>query len=408
MHAVSCGEVLAANDATIEATVPGIDLGSRVRMQGGRRGVVIALREMRATIVPLDAPEGVRPGSTVRAAPHDESTTLGSALFGRSCNGHGDAIDGGTPIAGARSRLSFAAPLPQERVPIDRPLWCGVRAIDTLLTFGRGARIGILGGAGVGKTTLLDTIARGCAAEAVVYAAIGERGREAERAVARTDERTTTIVATGDARAAERVAAAEFAMAHAVHLRARGLHVLLLCDSLARYAGALRELALARGEMLGRGGWPPSVVPALARWLEAAGATRHGSITVVATVLAADSEDPLLDATRALLDGHIVLSPALAASGRFPAIDVLASRSRTMSAVVTREHAAAAERVREALFLLDRSADARALGILGEDPALLAAVTAETALRALLEQGPEDSDPGRSLRILAETADRVL
>ena len=408
MFAVSCGELLAVNDATIEARVPALHLGSRVRMHGGIRGVVVALREMRATIVPIDAPVGVRPGSAVQAAPEDEWATLGSALFGRSCNGSGDPIDGRGALRGARRRPLYAAPLPHDRMPIERPLWCGVRAIDTLLAFGRGARIGVLGGAGVGKTTLLDTIARGCAAEAVVYAAIGERGREAERAVARTDDRTTTIVATSDARAAERVAAAEFAMAHAVHLRARGLHVLLLCDSLARYAGALRELALARGESLGRGGWPPSVVPALARWLEAAGATRHGSITVVATVLAADVEDPLLDATRALLDGHITLSPALAAAGRFPAIDVLASRSRTMTAVATPEHLLWAGRVREALFLLDRSADARALGILGEEPALLAAVAAEPALRALLEQGPEGADPGRSLRILAETADRLL
>ena len=408
MYAVGSGEVLAVNDAAIEARVPGIDLGSRVRLQGGARGVVVALREMRATIVPIDAPEGVRPGSVVRAAPHDEFATLGSALFGRSCNGSGDPIDGGAPIVGVRRRACFAAPQPHERVPIDRPLWCGVRAIDTLLTLGRGARIGLLGGAGVGKTTLLDTIARGCAAEAVVYAAIGERGREAERTIARTDDRTTTIVATSDARAAECVAAAEFAMAHAVHLRARGLHVLLLCDSLARYAGALRELALARGEMLGRGGWPPSVVPALARWLEAAGATRHGSITLVATVLAADAEDPLLDATRALLDGHIVLSPVLAGCGRYPAIDVPSSRSRTMSAVASPEHLAAAARVREALALLERSADARALGIHGDEPALRAAVAAEPALRALLEQGPEEAEPGRSLRILAETADRVL
>ena len=408
MLAVSSGEVLAVNDAAVEACVPEIDLGSRVRLQGGARGVVVALREMRATIVPVDAPDGVRPGSVVRVAPNDDYTTLGSALFGRSCNGSGEPIDGGAPIAGLRRRARFLAPQTQERVPIDRPLWCGVRAIDTLLTFGRGARIGLLGGAGLGKTTLLDTIARGCAAEAVVYAAIGERGREAERSVARTDDRTTTIVATSDARAAERVAAAEFAMAHAVHLRARGLHVLLLCDSLARYAGALRELALARGETLGRGGWPPSVVPALARWLEAAGATRHGSITLVATVLAADAEDPLLDATRALLDGHIVLSPVLAGCGRYPAIDVPSSRSRTMSAVASPEHLAAAARVREALALLERSADARALGIHGDDPALQAAVSAEPALRALLEQGPEGADPERSLRILAETADRVL
>jgi len=408
MRAVSCGEILAVNGATIEAHLPGVHLGSRVRTESGARGVVVALREMRATIVPFDAPEGARPGTAVRAAPQDERAILGSALFGRSCNGSGDAIDGGAPIRGTRRHAGFDAPAPHDRAPIDRPLWSGVRAIDTLLTFGRGARIGVLGGAGVGKTTLLDAIARGCAAEAVIYAAIGERGREAERAIARTDDRTTTIVATGDDRAAEWVAAAEFAMAHAVHLRARGLHVLLLCDSLARYANALRELALARGESLGRGGWPPSVVPTLARWLEAAGATRQGSITVVATVLAADVEDPLLDATRALLDGHIALSPALAHAGRFPAIDILGSRSRTMDAVASPEHLAAARRVRAALSLLEGSADARALGILGEDPRLLAAVAAEPALRALLEQGPERAEPGRSLRILAEAADTLL
>lgn len=408
MYGVSCGEILAVSAGTIEASLPGVHLGSRVRLESGERGVVVALREMRASIVPFDALDAARPGTALYAAPQDERTTLGSALFGRSCNGSGESIDGGAPIRGARRRPLFCAPAPCDRVPIDRPLWSGVRAIDSLLTFGRGARIGVLGGAGVGKTTLLDTIARGCAAEAVIYAAIGERGREAERAIARTDDRTTTIVATGDDRAAEWVAAAEFAMAHAVHLRARGLHVLLLCDSLARYANALRELALARGEPLGRGGWPPSVVPALARWLESAGATRHGSITIVATVLAADVEDPLLDATRALLDGHIALSPALAHAGRFPAIDIPGSRSRTMDAVVAPEHLVAANRVREAICLLERSADARALGMHGDDPRLLAAVAAEPELRALLEQGPEPAEPERSLRILAEAADKLL
>jgi len=408
MYAVSCGEILAVDESAIEAALPGIGIGARIRTAAGARGVVVALREMRATIAPLDPPGGASVGEALRAAPQDERTRLGSALFGRSCNGNGEPIDGGGAIRGASYRRAYSAPLPQERVPIEDPLWTGVRAIDTMLTFGRGARVGILGGAGVGKTTLLDTIARGCSADAVIYAAIGERGREAERAVARTDGRTTTIVATGNDRAAEWVLAAEFAMAHAVHLRARGLHVLLLCDSLARFANALRELALARGESLGRGGWPPSVAPALARWLEAAGATRHGSITVLATVLAADVEDPLLDTTRALLDGHIALSPALAHAGRFPAIDILASRSRTMEAVVGQGQLDAARRVREALSLLERSADARALGILGDEPALLAAVAAEPALRALFERGGEPSDPGRSLRILAEVADRLL
>ncbi|HUY10938.1 MAG TPA: EscN/YscN/HrcN family type III secretion system ATPase [Candidatus Dormibacteraeota bacterium] len=407
MYGITRGWVTAVRDGAIEGSLPGARIGARVRCAHGMRGRVIALSDTRVRIAPLDSLDGCAVGDSLELSPGDERVVLGSALLGRSCDSSGAPLDGGAAIQGARSSFALQPPAPNDRAPILQPLWSGVRAIDTLLTFGRGARIGILGGAGVGKSTLLESIALGASADAVIWALIGERGREAERAIERNDARTTCIVATSAGRAAEWVLAAEFAMAHAMHLRARGLHVLLLLDSLARYATALRELAIVRGEGLGRGGWPPSVVPTLARWLECAGATRSGSISVVASVLAADAEDPLLEASSALLDGHIVLSPELAHAGRFPAIEILASTSRTMEGVVTPEHRLQAQRVRAALAILEQSAQARALGIFGGGAPLVAALEAEPMLRALLEQSGEPEPPERSLSMLAEVADRL-
>jgi ATP synthase in type III secretion protein N len=333
---------------------------------------------------------------------------LGTAALGRALDACGAPLDGFAPVNGICVPIDARAPLPSERRAIEKPLWTGVRCIDALLTIGRGARIGIFGAPGAGKSTLLETIVSGARADAIVIGLVGERGREAQRWIAARDERTTVICATSDRPALERVRAADLAMAHAFALAMRGLHVLVVLDSLARYAQALRELAASSGESVGRGGFPPSVFARVAQVVERAGAFAEGSITMLATVLNdGDDRDPVSECARALLDGHIQLSPRLAHAGRFPAIDVPASASRTMDAVASAEHLHAATAVRGALALLEHFADARSLGIEPADPATRAAIAVEGALETFLRQGRPPVPFARSLEALGQTADML-
>jgi type III secretion protein N (ATPase) len=335
------------------------------------------------------------------------SAALGTCALGRALDAFGTPLDGGPPPSGRRVALPRVAPLPCERAAVDRPFWSGIRAIDGLLTFGRGARVGIFGAPGSGKSTLLEAFVAGCRADAVVVGLCGERGREAQRWIERCDARTTVICATSDRPAAERIRCVETAFAHAAALRERGLHVAFVLDSLARFATALREVALARGESTGRGGYPPSVFSELARVLEIAGA-QTGSITLLATVLSdGDDRDPVSDAARSLLDGHIQLSPRLAQAGRFPAIDVPASASRTMDAVAAPAHRRRAAAVRAALDLLERTAEARTLGILPEGEAAARAIASEPGLERFLRQGDGAASPAETLAMLAELADTL-
>ena len=272
--------------------------------------------------------------------------------FGRALDATRAPLDGGPPLRGRRVSLELRSPRPNERTAIGEPLWTGIRVVDALLTIGRGARVGIFGAPGAGKTTLLESLVDGCAADAVVVALAGERGREAQHWIARRDERTTVVCATSDRPAYERVLAAHVAVAHAQALRERGLDVLLVLDSLARFAAASREIAVASGESAGRGGFPPSVFAELARLVEVAGAVRDGSITLIATVLSdGDDRDPVSEAARSVLDGHVALSVALAQAGWFPAVDVLGSTSRTMDMVASEPHLRDARRLRHTLSL---------------------------------------------------------
>ncbi len=337
-----------------------------------------------------------------------ERAMLGTAALGRALDADANPLDGQARVDGFRVRLGAPAVPPAQRCPIVEPLWTGVRCIDALLTIGRGARIGLFGAPGAGKSTLLEAIVRGTCADAVVVGLIGERGREAQRWIGACDERTTVICATGDRPASERIRAAEVFIAQAQALASRGLHVLAVLDSFARYANALREVGVACGESVGRGGYPPSIFTANAQLVERAGAFACGSITMIATVLNdGDDHDPVSENARSLLDGHVQLSLRLAHAGRFPAIDVLASTSRTMDSVVTPEHRRWAARVRAALDLLARCEEGRALGIEPVDPATVAAITAEPALEALLRQGHERAAPIRTLEALRQTADML-
>jgi len=333
---------------------------------------------------------------------------VGTALLGRAVAADGTLLAGDPPGALRRRPIDAPAPAPHQRRPVADPFWSGVRAIDGPLTVGRGARIGIFGAPGAGKSTLLETIVAGSSADATVVALVGERGREAERWLRALDRRTTIVCATADRSAAERVRAAELAMTQAEALRDRGLDVLLVLDSLARYAAAARDLAVAAGEPLGRGGVPASVVGRQARLLERAGPMPAGTITLIATVLAegAIEHDPVADAARAALDGHLVLAPRLAAAGWFPAIDLPASASRTASDVTDAGHREAAARLRAAVAALDASRDARAFGLAPEhsDPVLARALAAEAAIASFLCQDAVPTKPAETLARLAALA----
>jgi ATP synthase in type III secretion protein N len=330
---------------------------------------------------------------------------LGTCALGRAIDARGLPLDGGPLLAGRQVLLTTIAPAPSERVPITEPFWTGVRVVDGLLTIGRGARVGIFGSPGCGKSMLIEAIVQDCAADAVVVALIGERGREAQRWVASLDDRTTVVCATSDRPAHERVTATQVAVVHADALRRRGLHVLLVIDSLARVAVAMREIAALAAESTGRGGYPPSVFAELARLVEVGGALGEGSITLVATVLSdGDDRDPVSEAARSLLDGHIALSTRLADAGRFPAVDVLGSTSRTMESVVDASQMEAARRVRTAIALLRRIEDARSLGIEPVDTCARAAIAAEGRLGAFLYQGRVRADRSETLSMLFEVS----
>jgi len=394
MIARAVGCVVRTHGDTILAALPGARVGDGIRLNRSDgttlAGEVAAVERKRVAIAPFGSLTGVAVGDRVAVDASALAVPVGVGALGRAFDAAGAAIDAGDVPRCPTVLVDRAnAPAPCDRQPVREPFWTGIRAIDGLLTIGRGARIGFLGAPGAGKTTLLETIAAGASGDAVVIALVGERGREAQSWLARRDRRTTIVCATSDRSAAERARAADVAMAQAEYLRDRGAHVVLIVDSLARYGAALRERRVALGEPVGRGGYPPTVWAELARFLERAGNARRGSITLLATVLSdgSDEREPLSDAARSLLDGHIVLSSALARANHFPAIDVLASTSRTMSGVVSSAQASAAGAVRSAMARLAATHDARALGLARNgDPALARAVAAEGTLETFLRQ----------------------
>lgn len=408
---IAHGVVVAARGGMVEARIPGAAIGDGVSITGsGERvtGVVMALSGGHAIVAAHDSVGGVARGDEALLDASALLMPLGMALLGRAVDARGAALDGGAPPRGCMRSLELVAPLPAERAAVCAPFWTGVRAIDGMLTLGRGARVGVFGPPGAGKSTLLHALMRGSCADAVVVGLVGERGREAEEWMRAAPAHAALVCATGDRSAAERVRAARVAMAQAAALRSRGLHVLLIVDSLARYAAALRELTVAAGEPAGRGGYPASVFAQMARYVEVAGPAQRGSITLVATVLSdGDERDPVSDAARSLLDGHIQLDASLARAGRFPAIDVPASASRTMAAVVSAGHAEDAALLRRATASLAQSAEARALGIVPADGFLQNAAALEPDIEAFLRQGSSAEQPVETLSALAELADRL-
>ena len=421
MNGRAVGSVVATRGHVVEAALPFARVGDGVRICARDAAVharVAALHGARTLLAPFGAADGIALGDRVACDPAVLRLPLGMPLLGRAIDACGAPLDGRPAPRGRRIPVDAPPHAVGARRPCEGVCWTGVRAIDGPLAIARGARIGVFGAPGAGKSTLLDAIVRGASADAVVLALVGERGREAERRLAAVGPRTTIVCATSDRAPSERVRAAEVAFAQADALRARGLDVLLVVDSLARVCAAARELLLGLGEPAGRGGYPPGVFALLARLLERAGTVAGpfgadgsgaASVTLVATVLSdgPDEHDPVSEAARAALDGHLVLSSRLARAGHFPAIDVARSASRTLAEVASPEHLAAASMLRSVVAALDESRDARALGLSSADPFLARCVAQESAVERFLRQGAAPCPPHQTLTELLRLADTL-
>ncbi|SFQ97031.1 flagellar protein export ATPase FliI [Desulfoscipio geothermicus] len=340
---------------------------------------VVGFQEDSSILMPLGELRGIYPGCQVVPRGSSLTVSVGEDLLGRVLDGLGRPIDGKSLDAREKHPINNAPPDPLERKRINEVFITGVRAIDALLTCGKGQRIGIFAGSGVGKSTLLGMMARFCSADLNVIALIGERGREVrefiENDLGRDGmARSVVITATSDQPALVRLKGAFAASAIAEYFRDRGKNVLLFMDSITRFAMAQREVGLAIGEPPATKGYTPSVFSLLPKLLERSGTSQRGTITAFYTVLveADDMNEPVADAVRGILDGHIVLSRELAAHGHFPAIDVLHSVSRLMPNLVTLEHMQAATRLRHLLATYKQSEDLINVGayVKGSNPAI--------------------------------------
>jgi FliI/YscN family ATPase len=358
---------------------------------------VVGFRSDRLLASPLGSLSGVHSGASARLSDRGASVGVGPELLGRVFDAFGAPLDGGPKLSfGERYPIHRPPPPPFGRKPVQQVFSTGVRAVDSLLTLGVGQRVGIFAGAGVGKSTLLGMICRSSQADVNVVGLIGERGREVSDFVrsslgAEGLARSVVVAATSDQPPLVRAHGAEAATAIAEYFRERGKSVLLVMDSVTRYAMALRETALSAGEPPATKGYPPSVFAALPRLLERAGtSTGEGVITALYTVFVEgdDLTDPIADAVRGILDGHIVLSRALAEKGHYPAIDVLQSISRLAPEVTDQAHQGLASLVREALGTYRDAADLIQVGayVAGSDPRIDSALHMVPKINAFLRQ----------------------
>lgn len=388
---------------TLEAVGCEAPVGSRCLVDSADGGSieteVVGFSDGRLYLMPTGILHGVLPNARVRPSPHDSGMPVGDALLGRVVDATGTPLDGRGPLGADQHTSLKRAPInPMQRQPISQPLDVGVRAINALLTVGRGQRMGLFAGSGVGKSTLLGMMTRFTNADVVVVGLIGERGREVKEFVdqilGEQGRRRAVIVAEpADAPPMSRLRGAQVATAVAEHFRDRGLRVLLLMDSLTRYAQAQREIALAIGEPPATKGYPPSVFAMLPALVERAGndAEGRGSITAFYTVLTEGDDhrhDPIADAARAILDGQIVLSRDLAEAGHYPAIDVEASISRVMPAVASPAQLKLAQRFRQVYSAYSQQRDLITIGAYqkGSDPRVDEAIALWPALSAFLQQ----------------------
>lgn len=393
----------------IRAAAPSLRIGELCRLtdpQGDAflEAEVIGFTETDAVLAPIGDLRGVSAATEVLPTGAVFQAPVGDALLGRVVDALGrplDMAEAGPLATPQRAPAEADPPDPMSRPIVSTPFETGVRAVDSLLSLGRGQRIGLFAAAGGGKSTLLSMLVRGAKADRIVVALVGERGREVREFIEmlgpEARQRVTVVVATSDRSAMERMKAAYTATAIAENFRDQGLNVLLLMDSVTRFARALREIGLAAGEPPARRGFPPSVFSRLPKLLERAGPAASGSITAIYTVLVEgdDPNEPIADEVRSIVDGHVILSRKLAAANHYPAIDVLESASRVMRAVTTPEHQAHAARIRGwmsklvEIDLLVKIGEYRP----GADPEADQALAKRAEIDAFLRQSVEDSAP---------------
>ncbi len=409
------GRVLQVAGNLIESEGPFCSVGEACEVQGmGGRcypGEIVGFRGSTMLSMTLERPQGIRFGDRVVACGSHPSIRVGAEMLGRVIDATGAPLDGKPEYRAERAApVDDSAPSPLDRVPIREPLGTGVRVLDSFVPCGRGQRLGIFGGSGVGKSTLLGMMAQGTAADMTVMALVGERGREVGEFLEVLGEegrrRSVIVVSTSDQSPLLRLRAAMSATAIAEHFAASGKHVLLVVDSLTRFAMAQREIGLAAGEPPTAKGYTPSVLNMLARLVERAGNFKGGSISAFYTVLMEgdDQQDPVADTVRSLLDGHVILDRALALRGHYPPISVLDSLSRLMPAITSPQHLAKASALRQLLASYTRSEDLLRIGAYqkGSDPTLDRAVEILPQLQAFLHQRAGEVCPQ------AQTHERLL
>ncbi|WP_084816334.1 FliI/YscN family ATPase [Frondihabitans sp. Leaf304] len=402
------GEVVAVGEPFVDAS------GQRVE----RLAEVVAATADGVRCMPLGPLTGVRAGMAVRPTGRPILVPTGRGLFGRVIDGLGRPLDGKGPLDfDELVSIDHATPNSMQRARIDTPLQLGVRALDTLTTAGRGQRLGLFAGSGVGKSSLLSMIARGTDAEVSVIALIGERGREVREFL--EDDlgpeglaRSVVVVSTSDEPALMRLRAAFAATRIAESFRDGGSDVVLMMDSLTRVAMAQREIGLSVGEPPATRGYPPSTFSTLANLLERAGTDVTGSVTGLYTVLVDgdDHNEPIADAARSILDGHVVLDRKLAVTGHFPSIDVLGSISRVASKVISREQSAAAKHLRTVMAARKSAQDLIDVGAYqpGTNPLVDAAVAHQGEIDAFLQQSMDDQTPAADAWARLERLARIL
>lgn len=405
---VASGKLVRVVGLTLEATGCKAPIGSLClveTMSGQMEAEVVGFSGDNLFLMPSEQITGILPGARVTPMTYESGIPVGMELLGRVIDGVGNPLDGLGPIY-TEQRASFSAePInPLARKPISEPLDVGLKAINGLLTVGKGQRIGLFAGSGVGKSVTLGMMTRGTTAQVVVVGLIGERGREVKEFIEEIlgedgRKRSVVVAAPADSSPLMRLKGCQTALTVAEYFRDQGLDVLLLMDSLTRFAQAQREIALSVGEPPATKGYPPSVFAKLPALVERAGNgnDEQGSITAFFTVLTEgdDLQDPIADASRAILDGHVVLSREMADAGHYPAIDVEKSVSRVMPQITTEEHVLMSKAVRQVLSICRKNQDLVSIGAYkpGTDPAIDSAFTLKPKLDEYLQQKMKETVP---------------